>query len=146
MDNPNIQTPRKSVVIDDRRVTALAAAATTNGTAVDTRGMKNISITLHGVTVDQTTDETYNHKIQGRESPDHPWADVPSMAFTEQDTLTSYNETLPTASTRDGIRFPRFIRTVHTIAGTTPSFAGFTVMSFDRDAPGKGYQAGYQGG
>jgi hypothetical protein len=147
MNNPNIQTPRKSKIIDDRRTTALAAAATTNGASVDTRGMTQISFSYVGVTVDQTTDETYNCKIQGRSHPDDAWVDIPSLAFTEQDTLTSYGQLLPTAATRDGIRTPRFIRVVHVIAGTTPSFAGYVEMTFDRDHTGPhATQNEYKGG
>lgn len=146
MNNPNMQVPRKGVIIDDRRTTPLAAAATTNGAAVDLRGRTNVSFTLVGVTVDQTTDETYDVSIQGRQSPSDEWVAIPSLVFTQQDTAVAYGETLPTAATRDGIRLPRYVRVVHVIGGTTPSFAGYVEMSSDLSHTGKDAGIGYQGG
>ncbi len=126
---------RKNKVVDDRRTTAITASA--NGTAFDMRGMENVALTLHGVTVDQTTDETYDCKLQCRANSSMPWTDVPSMAFTQQDTNTSYNETLPTAATKDGINLMRWGRIVHTLAGTTPSFAGYVSLSYTNPKGGR---------
>lgn len=125
---------RKSKIVDDRRTTAITASA--NGDAFDMRGMEYVAIHLHGITVDQATDETYDCKLQHRHKSGDPWTDVPSMAFTQQDTLTAYNETMPTAATKDGISLMRWGRIVHTLAGTTPSFAGYVEMSYERTKSG----------
>ena len=121
---------QKFKIIDDRRTTAITAS--TNGSSVDARGMVDPKFVLVGVTVDQTTDETYDVKIQGRAKSTDEWADIAGLAFTQQDTSTSYSEQLPTAANAPGVVIPRYIRVVHTLAGTTPSFAGYVGVYYSR--------------
>jgi len=131
MTNPKANRKHKKIHDCSTAITASA-----NGEAVDIRGMENIKFSFVGTTVDQTTDETYDCKIQTRNSPLDGWVDVDGCTFTQQDTNTSFGEQKPADSDAPGVVLQRYIRSVITIAGTTPSFAGYVGMSYERPALG----------
>jgi hypothetical protein len=118
--NPSqMRVKRKTI---DTYAAEAVAAGDFNGPSVEVpRGAQNICFKVEGITADRTTgNETYDIDIQGRQSPDGAWVDIPGLSFTQIATASPAGEQLPTAANAGNLAIPRYVRAQMTSAGTTP--------------------------
>lgn len=146
---PNPSSVTKSKVIDTYAAEAVAAGSFYGDEVEVPRGAFNFKFSLTGTLFDATTgDEDYQFFIQGRDGPNGNWFDIPGLAFTLREGVTSGDETVPSAANAPGVVLPRYIRAKLVTVGTTPIATATVTMHYESSGRGGGKDAspGYVGG
>ena len=98
---PNPATVRKSKTIDTYSAEAVAAGSFYGAVHEVPRGAYNIQFRLEGTLFDATTgDEDYQFFIQGSDDKNGNFVDLPGLAFTLREGVTSGDEVVPTRGQR----------------------------------------------
>lgn len=124
------------------------SASEDDGTAVDLRGMKNVSFhvlaTLNTGFV--STTNFFVCTILGSNTETGTY--VPIAGLTTAELVVDVGQHIPSASNAPGVILPRWIKVRWTETGTMTSFTATCRMYYDMDetGPGKQYSSGYQGG
>ena len=134
MGNPRATT--KQITLYES--TTLTGAV--NGAAVDIRGMEDLSFILEALdlaTGGSYTDETLDVHIEGRNSSDDAWVDIPGLTFT-QITANTGGQILPAAgAVAQSMVLPNWIRVVAVSAGTADIVTFNVLARFNRPRGGK---------
>lgn len=103
---------------------AVSVTATDTGSAVDIRDFQGMAkLVLNSGAMGGTT-PTSNIKLQHSDDGSTGWADVSGIAFTQVAAAVSHQELLLNVD-----QVKRYVRTVNTVAGTTPTQAfGVTLV------------------
>jgi len=135
MSNPKVTTKQISLYA----TTTLTGTA--NGSAVDVRGMEDMSFILEALdlaTGGSFTNETLDAKIQGRNSSSDAWVDIPGLTFT-QITANTGGQILPAAgAVAQSMVLPSWVRVSATSAGTADIVTANVLLRFNRPGGGRG--------
>ena len=95
--------------------------ATTNGSAVDTKGYNDGMVQILAGAIDLTSaNETYTFSVEHSDDGSTGWTAVSGLT----NTITANNQAKEIRLAELNVVTKRYLRVVATLAGTTPSFAG----------------------